>query len=74
MQPSSNRLTVAAVVTQELADVLSWRDEAEFEVARLGTMSDPELLRLLHEQAAGYPSEVLEMLRRFETRPESSPR
>lgn len=50
----------------EPADVLDWRQEAAFEVARLATMSDAELLALLHEQAAGYPSEVLEMLRRFE--------
>ena len=67
------RLTATAVMADELADVLAWKHDAEIDIERLPTMPDAELLASLHEQAAGYPVEVLELMRRFEALRERSP-
>lgn len=62
---TARRLTATAVMADELADAMGWKSDAENEVERLATMSDADLQAYMHAQAAGYPVEVLELLRRF---------
>ncbi len=66
MPLSVRRLSATSVMADELADAMGWKNDAPFDVERLATMSDAALLSYLHEQAAGYPVEVLELMRRFE--------
>ena len=68
----ARRLTATSVMADELADVMGWKNDAEIGVESLATMSDAAMLAYLHEQAAGYPVEVLELMRRFEALRERS--